>query len=169
MKKNVLILIVAALAAILSACNSDSTVTSMSLKPSSEMESSSSEEMFISSSSSVEEISSSSSSEYSYFYGEAGKVCDEWAVQVVTASQTYQAYMSMYQTCGDLKTAATGKGFGRTIHSWIFEVTDAYPDVGVAVSNEVNKYGSSLHFYPNDDGGLNYIYVEPVMDGAGMK
>lgn len=171
MKKNVIVLILAAMAAFLSACNSDSSVTSMSLKPSSELESSSSEEISSSSvgMSSSAEISSSSSPVYSYYYGETGKVCASWTVQVVTASQTYAAYLSMYQTCGDLETLNTGDNFGGIIYSWILGVTENDPDVGVAVSNEVRKYGSSLQFYKTEDGGLNYIYVEPFGDSAGGK
>jgi hypothetical protein len=165
MKKNiVLVALLTAVAALLSSCESATAVEDMSLKPSATVESSSSVDM----SSSITQ-SSSSSPVYDYYYGEMGKVCDEWSIQVVTGSQTYGAYLSMYQTCGDQVILSTGEDFGGVIYRWILDAAKDYLDAGVVVSDEVRKYGSSFHLYRTVDGGLNYFYVEPVMDGDGMK
>lgn len=165
MKKNIiLVALLAAVAVLLSSCESATAAESMSLKPAVEEESSSSEGM----SSSITQ-SSSSSPVYDYYYGEMGRVCDEWPIQVVTGSQTYEAYLSMYQACGDQVTLSTGEDFGGVIYRWILDAAKDYLDAGVVVSDEVRMYGSSFHLYKTVDGGLNYFYVEPVMDGKGMK
>jgi hypothetical protein len=178
MKKNILIFILVALltavAALLSSCESATAAESMSLKPSAEMESSSSMDEL--SSSSMEELSSSSAGNssssspiYAYYYGETGKVCKAWVAQGVPASQAYNEYSAMYATCGNQKIRDNLSKLGEVIFLWLLNGAGIDESTAVKVSNDVEQYGSSLQFYKVDDGSLNYIYVKPFWDDAGMK
>jgi hypothetical protein len=184
MKKNTLVLILLALlAATLSACDSATSAMDVSLQSSSSMESSSSDSILSASSaeewrSSVIQIylsskgvsnsitqSSSSSSVYNYYYGEMGDVCDKWDIQNVTGNSNHIAYTTMRKACGDQVTSSTGKNFGVVVYRWVLET--AYPDYmddARVVNGEVREKGSSFHLF---DDGHKYFYIEPIGDGEG--
>ena len=181
MKKNILVLILvallAAVAVLLSSCESATAAESMSLKPSATMESSSSMDE-ISSSSSMDEISSSSSKElsssssssaYVSFYGETGKVCAEWEIKVVPASEATQGYLSMVQACGVQEIFNTGNTPSFNIGHWVLETASLTDDIKSPVVKDINGYGLSFRTFIADDGSLHYVYVEPYNDGMGLK
>ena len=162
MKKNILGLLLVALltavAALLSSCESATAVEGMSLKPSATAESSSS---------SIP--SSSSSSAYVSFYGETGKVCAEWEIKVVPASEATQGYLSMVQACGVQEIFNTGNTPSFNIGHWILETASLTDDIKSPVVKDINSYGLSFRTFIADDGSLHYVYVEPYNDGMGLK
>ena len=187
MKKNTLVLILIALmAAFLSACDSDSSVSSMSLEPLSGMESSSSDSTL--SDSSAEEwrssiiqnylsskgVSSSSNQSFSsssvqeHYYAEMGEVCDAWTNRDVSNNPYYDAYRSMKLACG---YNITSRPNGQTVMEWLDMLNRAYPevvtdDVMIEVGQGFNEYDQYLYIF---DDAHKYIYVELRMDGNGMK
>lgn len=188
MKKNIiLVALLAAAAALLSSCESATAAESMSLKPAVEEESSSSmdeissssmEELSsssIPSSSSLKELSSSSNinssgySAYESFYGETGKVCDEWEIKVVPASEATQGYLSMVQACGVQEILNTGNTPSFNIGHWLSEKAPITDGVRSLVVKDINSYGLSFRVFIADDGSLHYVYVEPYRDGMGLK
>jgi len=185
MKKNILVLILLALlAATLSACDSATSAMDVSLQSSSGMESSSSDSILSASSaeewrssiiqrylsskgvssSSSQSSSSSSVQEYRY-YGEMGDVCDKWDIQNVTGNSNHFAYTTMRKACGDQVTSSTGKNFGVVVYTWVLETAfPDYMDDARVVNGEVREKGSSFHLF---DDGHKYFYIEPIGDGEG--
>jgi hypothetical protein len=193
MKKNTLVLILVALmAAFLSACDSDSSVSSMSLEPLSSMESSSSDSILsassaeerrssiiqgylsskgVSSSITQSSSSSSNSSGLVYYYGEMGEVCDGWINRAVINNQYYDAYLAMKWACEVKVISSTPDSYGETVMDWLDKLNIRYRevvtlDVVKEVSQGFNEYDP--YFYVFDD-AHKYIYVKSVMDGKGKK
>jgi len=193
MKKNILVLILLALlAATLSACDSATSAMDVSLQSSSGMESSSSDSILsassaeewrssiiqrylsskgVSSSITQSSSSSSNSSGLVYYYGEMGEVCDGWINRGVSNNQYYDVYQEMKWTCEVKVISRTPDSYGETVMDWLDKLNIRYRevvtlDVVKEVSQGFNEYDP--YFYVFDD-AHKYIYVESVMDGKGKK
>lgn len=106
------------------------------------------------------------------YIGEVGTVCNGFNENAVYPSRATEAYMSMYNICGERVTAQKGDArnpaLEADVYNWMRYTLNLNEALVTTVATDIANYGSALHFYDAADGYRRYLYVEPYGDGLGL-